>query len=419
MMLSNGVYSRSHGRLNSRRLLYLLIIVIALCLGYVGISIRWDNLYVNHSKMYEARIDSSSFEAITNANHSNDMSEMRNAHPSFQYASDSIPLLSVFTRTGVAFLERFIRSIDHPLDTLLVVQDTMEDLRVVRVLQNLRHDPHVLKNIKNIRHIVNIKNSGCAQAWNTVLRLYPGEPFWIFAANDIQLPPGQLHSFYMKTLHISLSEPSVGMISPAIDFGSSKPLHQEFSMMFWASTRQGVLTAGLFDENFFPGYFEDDDIIWRHFLSGMETRLLKDIVVKHGMQNGKYLSGTIIEDSQRRFVHEVRRSTNRLYLQHKWGPRMIGGVRESAKRLIAQGIEMFKEKCGRQDEHRGFFCYPFNNSNHDVRHWKFHQDLRDCIQQDEVVHEIFSADYWLDRFRSNRLGTFVNQSCVNFLKDFH
>ena len=98
-----------------------------------------------------------------------------------------------------------------------------------------------------------------------MIRLYPSHRFWLFAANDIAFPPGQLEKFYAE-VRAGAGDSDAGMLSASVDFGKSSRRNgglsadddenrrkTSFSMVVWAMFRQGVVRAGLFDENFYPG----------------------------------------------------------------------------------------------------------------------------------------------------------------------
>jgi hypothetical protein len=345
-----------------------------------------------YSYVDPANIDYSSFDAMRKYPHSSNLDFVKTATPAFNYSDDKIPLINVFNRAGTNFLERFVRSIDYPTDTLMIVQDSLEDTRLLSLIRALRNDPSVRQYIGNIRHVVNINNTGCAQAWNTVIRLYPGEPFYIYSANDILLPPGGLKTFYNIVRQSQKEDPNLGLLSTHTYYGirkkgmkSEKIIKTQFNAMFWAYTRQGVLRAGLYDENFFPGYYEDDEIIFRNFVSGMSSKCMPEVMVTHGYPSGYYRTGTMLEDRKNLFANEVKRSTNKAYMETKWGPAVDFGLRNRAKAMYEAGLETFQKYCGRNSadvppQYRGFYCRPFNQSVYEVQDWPFHPKLRACIK---------------------------------------
>ena len=128
--------------------------------------------------------------------HSSDLSFIRDVLPEAA-PEHKIPLLAVFVRAGTKFLARCITSIDFPVQELLIIQDGLDDADVAPTIAALAAQyVGPTRFINKLRHIVNLEHSGCAQAWNTVYRLAPTQPFWVFSANDIQFTPGQLQLFY-------------------------------------------------------------------------------------------------------------------------------------------------------------------------------------------------------------------------------
>lgn len=89
--------------------------------------------------------------------------------------------------------------------------------------------------------------------------------------------------------------------------------------MAWAVTRAGVMGAGLYDENIFPGYYEDDDILMRLWLAGLRYEAEQDITIRHG-DGFTYVTGTLLEDKTGVFKAEMTRSRSREYYITKWVP---------------------------------------------------------------------------------------------------
>lgn len=358
----------------------------------------------NYSVVDYVHPDRNQFRPIFHPNHDSELRSFANASSKFEYTVEYVPLLCVFTRSGVYFLERFIRSIDWKVEVLLIVQDSLEDKRVFSLLQSLRNDRKVSKFVKIIEHVVNIHHTGCAQAWNTALRLYPGEPFYIFAANDVELQPQSLKSLYLSVLETAKTNDSVGMVSSRVDFGDGH-VENQFSLMFWAFMRNGLLRAGSYDENFYPAYYEDDDILWRLFLSGMQIVVQPHVMVAHGLRHGIYLSGTTIEDSTGRFKREVQRSTNQHYLALKWGNGMRSGYKGRILEVVARGLLSFYDHCGqlhpKDHLYEGLFCSSFNTSHSNLHDWTFHPFLRDCLEREG--NQASQCLPYLDDFRHSNM----------------
>ena len=360
-------------------------------------------------------------EYIDNPSHSSDISFIYNVERIVKPALHIIPLLSVFVRSGTAYLERFFYSIDYHVDTLLIVQDGIDssnssisdlvhsfckvknhnqsvyekvwDEETLRLHNNnASHSSSQYRNpfVHHVRYVINRQSTGCAQAWNTVYRLYPNQPFWLKSANDILLLPNALKSFYLETWKLARSDPDVGMTSAAIDFGSSAGIRKTFGLMLWSTTRQGVLSVGMYDENFYPAYFEDEDIVWRHYIANKKFVVFQDIVVKHGDGDG-YHSGSIREDKSGKLKKIVNRSMNEKYLKFKWGPGYTGINYYTLEK--AEFNITFRANCKAKSP--SVYCSPFRINNdflslyykesvttlpNIVGFWDFNKNMRECVR---------------------------------------
>lgn len=164
----------------------------------VWYTLGWARIIRNANPLRKEGMasDHFSYEELRIPIHSSDLSFILNTFPQVA-TKHEIPLLAVFVRAGTKYLEQCINSIDYPVHTLVIVQDSLDDPSIAPSVKTLAAQlvgPGRL--IANLRHVVNLEHSGCAQAWNTVYRLAPTMPFWIFSANDIFFPPGQLELFY-------------------------------------------------------------------------------------------------------------------------------------------------------------------------------------------------------------------------------
>ena len=222
-------------------------------------------------------------------------------------------------------------------------------------------------------------------AWNTVFRLYPSHRFWIFSANDVAFPPGQLERFYAKVRAGALDE-DAGMLSASVDFGGRRdddnPRRTSFGLFVWAVFRQGALRAGLYDENFFPGYYEDDDITWRHHAAGLRVWADPSVHVLHGRdEDAGYRTGTALEDASGAFAAEVARSRNQLYYTRKWGANVSdSGSIMRVQRSLASGRGSCGAAAGRAGATAaGRFCSPFD-SGRPLHDWRFSELYRACVR---------------------------------------
>ena len=181
-------------------------------------------------------------------------------------------------------------------------------------------DEHI--KIKTLRHVINIRHTGCAKAWNTVIRLYPHHNFWIMMSDDVFFEPMQLESFYLENVR-SIGSPSLGALSACMRFPNTDTVRSTFGLMAFSITRVAILRTGLFDENIFPAYYEDDDYVLRMMLAGLEFRALSNVVAFHGDESDRgYVGGTRKSSPAQagRYSEELRRGSSEIYYRFKWGP---------------------------------------------------------------------------------------------------
>jgi hypothetical protein len=289
----------------------------------------------------------------------------------------------VFVRVGTRFLQRYVESIDFPVRELLIIQDGNDDETIAPFIALLAQmHTGSTRPIRRIRHVLNFEHSGVSQGWNTVVRLYPSEHFWFLTANDIAFRAGALKAFYARVIN-DLASPeggSIGMISTAIDFNDPKGVIQtKFGTMAWIVTRNAVLRAGLFDENYYPGYYEDDDILMRQWLAGLRFYAIHDIIVRHGEGSG-YVTGTTVEDKKGEFKAEARRSQNKEYFRQKWGPAAGGQSVENFAWFDEQkNRQETLESCSKSSPHARH-CTPFDIPNLAITSWTFSHAYRICIR---------------------------------------
>ena len=152
-----------------------------------------------------------------------------------------IPAAIVPTWTRHDLLERMLASWDHPTGHLLIVDNSG---RGVEVPDGPWSRVTVLPMPSNI---------GVAAAWNLGVKCLPEVPWWLFCSDDVVWPEGSLGQLasVSGTEWVSLC----GGSWAAFTVGASVVDH-----------------VGLFDERFYPAYFEDDDYRWRCERAGVDVR---------------------------------------------------------------------------------------------------------------------------------------------------
>jgi len=144
-------------------------------------------------------------------------------------------------------LRRMLQSIDYPIRDLLIIDNGggFEDVFEKAELP-----------VKNLRVLMLPSNLGVAGSWNLGIKLFPHDPVWTFASNDMWFRPGDLE--LLSTAHRG-----------SLTLSQHYPYWQTFAV------GEGVVDRiGLFDERFMPAYFEDSDFQRRVQFAGLPiTRL--------------------------------------------------------------------------------------------------------------------------------------------------
>lgn len=240
-----------------------------------------------------------------------------------------IPVLGIPYYNRPDLLTRCIRSIDCPLDALVIIENQPTEYLATRLDANpvLEACSNLIKHLYIIRH----PNVGVAGAWNEVIKLFPA-PWWMLANNDIQFAPGDLANM-AKWAFARQSEVSA--------------LFGNHGHSFFVITRRGVEKVGLFDENIYPAYLEDCDWMWRLKCAEEIYLDVPEIRSMHGDDKSTG-SCTIMSDARARANNHVTHTGNFEYYRRKWGGN--------------NGQEKFK--------------HPFNDPRLPVDYWKFEPATR-------------------------------------------
>ena len=152
-------------------------------------------------------------------------------------------------------LQRMLSSIDYPVKHLLVI-----DNGASMVMEDMELD--VPDCVEFTTYLPMPANVGVAASWNLGIKSFPYDDRWFFASNDVVFKPGALERLCeARTDEITLSK--------------MFPHWHAFSVGY-----EAVRRLGLFDEAFFPAYFEDNDYNTRANRFGVSVRKL-DIPADH------------------------------------------------------------------------------------------------------------------------------------------
>lgn len=147
-----------------------------------------------------------------------------------------IPVLGFATLTKFDMAQRLLNSIDHPVEHVVIVDNS--GTKAFR--------PFINENVRNLWHIQVPHGLGANGAWNLIIKSTPHAPYWVIPNDDSWFEPG------------ALAEIAENADPEAFNFVDVTPK--------WSCVVPGegaILKAGLWDEAFHPIYFDDDDYEWR------------------------------------------------------------------------------------------------------------------------------------------------------------
>jgi GT2 family glycosyltransferase len=177
----------------------------------------------------------------------------------FEEDSQVIPVLGFATLKRFDLADRLLASIDYPVDHLVVVNNSGAKT----------WQPSKPELVKNLWHIEVPFGLGLVGAWNLVVKSTPYAPYWVLVNDDAWFEPGQLANIPDQ------------VDTQALNFLDIVP--QWSGVVFGEGM---VDKVGLYDENFYPLYFDDNDLERRVDLAGVPK---KSIACKLGHNNSSTL----------------------------------------------------------------------------------------------------------------------------------
>jgi hypothetical protein len=157
--------------------------------------------------------------------------------------SAAIPLVGIPILNRPDLLENLLNSIDHPVQTVAIVDNSGGDPDMQAHLDRLQARTFPL--IGRLLISRNFSNLGVAASWNQILLGFPQASFALLVNNDIEFSKGTLRR---AQKHIDSSHPQ---------FLSLMPEPHTYSAFFITAKTWDCI--GLFDNTFYPAYCEDLD----------------------------------------------------------------------------------------------------------------------------------------------------------------
>lgn len=221
-------------------------------------------------------------------------------------AAPFVPVLGVPYCNQFGLLLRLVRSIDVTVGCLHVIDQQVEPLTAEQLLELRTAAKWHCEQVLFSTH----PNSGCAGAWNEIVRTVPA-PWWMLVNDDIAFTPGDLEAMCHAVEYSRVPDSAPGQYTLAAVYGNH-------GASWWAVTRSGIEQVGLFDENLWPAYLEDCDWNRRRALVAMPDLTLDCVQAEHGQkfQRGSCTMGA--NPDMRRFIQWCH-GQGFNYYKEKWG----------------------------------------------------------------------------------------------------
>lgn len=150
-----------------------------------------------------------------------------------------IPVLIIPVLNRYDLLRDSINSIKFPVGEILVIDNGGSNNEVLET------------EFSNVRVLSLPSNLGMSASWNLGIKLYPHEKFWVFSSADNIYMEDSLERMYKES-------------------GEDKVVLSNSGFGFFSVGENIIRNVGLFDEYFYPIYFEDNDFADRIELSGFK-----------------------------------------------------------------------------------------------------------------------------------------------------
>lgn len=156
-----------------------------------------------------------------------------------------LPNLTIPVLNRYDLLGKCLDSIDYPVRHLLIIDNG----------ENYRARPQRLDNVERLTWLDMPANFGVAGSWNLAIKSFRHDPVWFFASNDMVFGEGAL-----ATLHETATE-------GALTLSDTFPHFHTFAL-----GSDVVRQVGLFDENIFPAFEEDVEMMNRIKRAGLTVQ---------------------------------------------------------------------------------------------------------------------------------------------------
>ena len=195
-----------------------------------------------------------------------------------------IPVLGFATVSKFDLADRLVKSIDYPVEHLVVIDNSGFG----------KYQPPANGFVKNVWVLPIPFGLGLVGAWNLVVKTTPYAPYWLLVNDDAWFEAGALQAIAENADPTTINHPKVNPHWSAIVLGEKV-----------------VQDVGLYDERFYPLYFDDNDYERRIELAGFIPKEI-DAVIHHDNSaslNHKY-NGVSFENNMNLFHRKVADGDN-------------------------------------------------------------------------------------------------------------
>lgn len=182
-----------------------------------------------------------------------------------------IPVLGFATLKRFDLAERLIASIDYPIEHLVIIDNSGTGEWVAPKSEW----------VQKVWHIRVPYGLGLVGAWNLIIKATPYAPYWVLINDDAWFEPGALAKIEAEVDTEALNFLHISPAWSAVVFGEGM-----------------VDKVGLYDERFYPLYFDDNDLERRVRYHNVPIKTI-DAVIHH--ENSSTLNSGYQEVNHRSF----------------------------------------------------------------------------------------------------------------------
>jgi GT2 family glycosyltransferase len=164
-----------------------------------------------------------------------------------------IPVVGFATVNRFDLADRLVKSIDYPVEHLVIVDNSGTGTYL----------PPENDFVQNVWVLPIPFGLGLVGAWNLIIKSTPYAPYWVCVNDDAWFAPGSLEKIAAEADPSTISFPSIVPHWSCAIFGEEM-----------------IAKVGLYDERFYPLYFDDNDMERRLKHAGFEPKWI-DAKVNH------------------------------------------------------------------------------------------------------------------------------------------